>query len=379
VNSYAPSTDSATASMDVSAASTSLLTDMYELTMLQGALASGAASRRSVFELFGRRLPGSRRFGVVAGTDRLRDAIEAAIPLSPGNYNKDWILPGSADDRCRELAKLAEETDVDLSHSPKWRQQLGSLGGGNHFIELCLDETDTVWMFLHSGSRGVGNKIAQKHIAIAKKLMAKWWIPIENNDLAYLVQGTPEFGSYIKDLHWAQRFAFLNREEMMDRFSTCLSEFMGTDVEEVERINCHHNYTQREEHAGHTVWLTRKGAVNADEGRLALIPGSMGTASYVVEGKGNIQSLHSAPHGAGRRYSRTEARRRFTVEDLASRMTGIVYRPGAAGSGAVRSPSTSAPASATPGTRSRTRRGSTGPSRVRRREPPSIPTTSAMP
>lgn len=261
---------------------------------------------------------------------QLRDAIEAAIPLSPGNYNKDWILPGSADTRCRELAKLAEETDVDLSHSPKWRQQLGSLGGGNHFIELCLDETDTVWMFLHSGSRGVGNKIAQKHIAIAKKLMAKWWIPIENNDLAYLVQGTPEFGSYIKDLHWAQRFAFLNREEMMDRFSTCLSEFMGTDVEEVERINCHHNYTQREEHASHTVWLTRKGAVNADEGRLALIPGSMGTASYVVEGKGNIQSLHSAPHGAGRRYSRTEARRRFTVEDLASRMTGIVYRPGEA-------------------------------------------------
>ena len=116
----------------------------------------------------------------------------------------------------------------------------------------------------------------------------------------------------------------------MDRFSTCLSEFMGTDVEEVERINCHHNYTQREEHAGHTVWLTRKGAVNADEGRLALIPGSMGTASYVVEGKGNAQSLHSAPHGAGRRYSRTEARHRFTVEDLASRMTGIVYRPGEA-------------------------------------------------
>lgn len=268
----------------------------------------------------------------LAGKDltQLRDAIEAAIPLSPGNYNKDWILPGSAEDRCRELAKLAEETDVDLSHSPKWRQQLGSLGGGNHFIELCLDETDTVWMFLHSGSRGVGNKIAQKHIAIAKKLMAKWWIPIENNDLAYLVQGTPEFGNYIKDLHWAQRFAFLNREEMMDRFSTCLSEFMGTDVEEVERINCHHNYTQREEHAGHTVWLTRKGAVNADEGRLALIPGSMGTASYVVEGKGNAQSLHSAPHGAGRRYSRTEARRRFTVEDLASRMTGIVYRPGEA-------------------------------------------------
>ncbi|MDO4632041.1 MAG: RtcB family protein [Corynebacterium sp.] len=259
---------------------------------------------------------------------QLRDAIEAAIPLSPGNYNDEWILPGSADERCRELAKLAEENDVDLSHSPKWRQQLGSLGGGNHFIELCLDETDTVWMFLHSGSRGVGNKIARKHIDIAQALMAKWWIPIGNNDLAYFVQGTPEFDSYIRDLHWAQRFAFLNREEMMDRFNACLAEFMGEEVQEIQRINCHHNYTEREEHCGRTVWLTRKGAVHADEGRFALIPGSMGTASYVVEGKSNVASLRSAPHGAGRRFSRTEARRRFTVDDLAHRMTGIVYRQG---------------------------------------------------
>ena len=114
----------------------------------------------------------------------LRDAIEAAIPLSPGNYNS-WVLRESADQRCRELAALAEDTGVDLGHSPKWRQQLGSLGGGNHFIELYLDEADTVWMFLHSGSRGVGNKIARKHIEIAQKLMAKWWIPLADNNLAY--------------------------------------------------------------------------------------------------------------------------------------------------------------------------------------------------
>ncbi len=258
---------------------------------------------------------------------KLRDAIEAAIPLSPGNYN-GWVLPGSADERCRELAKLAEETGVDLSHSPKWRQQLGSLGGGNHFIELCLDEADSVWMFLHSGSRGVGNKIARKHIQIAQSLMSKWWIPLTDNDLAYFVAGTPEFDSYLTDLHWAQRFAFLNREEMMDRFNDCLSEFMGEAVDEIQRINCHHNYTEREEHCGRTVWLTRKGAVRADVGRYALIPGSMGTASYVVEGKGNVASLRSAPHGAGRRFSRTEARRRFNAEDLESRMAGIVYRPG---------------------------------------------------
>ena len=266
----------------------------------------------------------------LAGKDltQLRDAIEAAIPLSPGNYNKDWILPGSADDRCRELAKLAEETDVDLSHSPKWRQQLGSLGGGNHFIELCLDEQDRVWMFLHSGSRGVGNKIAKKHIKIAQRLCEQWWIPLPNKDLAYLVQGTPEFKAYLQDLKWAQRFAFLNREEMMDRFADCLEEFMGQELVELERINCHHNYTVKEKHFGHEVWLTRKGAVNAAEGRKALIPGSMGTASYVVEGKGYPGGLMSAPHGAGRRFSRTEARRRFTVDDLAARMEGIEYRPG---------------------------------------------------
>ena len=257
----------------------------------------------------------------------LRQAIEDNIPLSPGNYNS-WQLRDSANDRCRELNALAEELGVDLSHSPKWRQQLGSLGGGNHFIELCLDEQDRVWMFLHSGSRGVGNKIAKKHIKIAQRLCEQWWIPLPNKDLAYLVQGTPEFKAYLQDLKWAQRFAFLNREEMMDRFADCLEEFMGQELVELERINCHHNYTVKEKHFGHEVWLTRKGAVNAAEGRKALIPGSMGTASYVVEGKGYPGGLMSAPHGAGRRFSRTEARRRFTVDDLAARMEGIEYRPG---------------------------------------------------
>lgn len=258
---------------------------------------------------------------------KLRDAVEKTIPLSPGNYHQQGLTP-SAEDRCRELERMAENDGVDLSHSPKWRQQLGTLGGGNHFIELCLDEDDGVWMFLHSGSRGVGNKIAQKHIQVAQRLMAKWWVPLRNNDLAYLVAGTPEFGQYLTELNWAQRFAFLNREEMMDRFSDCLADFLGREVQELQRINCHHNYTEREVHAGRTVWLTRKGAVRADVGRLALIPGSMGTSSYVVEGKGNEQALRSAPHGAGRRFSRTEARRRFTTEDLASRMSGIVYRHG---------------------------------------------------
>lgn len=261
---------------------------------------------------------------------QLRDAIETAIPLSPGNYNA-WHIEGTADARCRELATLADDTNVDLSHSPHWRQQLGSLGGGNHFIELCLDEEDRVWMFLHSGSRGVGNKIAQKHIRIAQELMERYWVPLPDPDLAYLVEGTPEFDSYLADLGWAQRFAYLNREEMMDRFAACLGEFLGVGadgIDESTRINCHHNYTVEEQHYGETVWLTRKGAVKADKGQLALIPGSMGTASYVVEGKGYAPALGSAPHGAGRRYSRTEARKRFTADDLDARMDGIVYRPG---------------------------------------------------
>lgn len=256
---------------------------------------------------------------------RLRDNLERVIPLSPGNYNtatlKDTALPKVA-----ELEELALAKDVDLSHSPKWKQQLGSLGGGNHFIELCLDEEDHVWMFLHSGSRGVGNKIAQKHIRIAREACKGEDLP--DRDLAYLTEGTPEFGNYLDELQWAQRFAFLNREEMMDRFAAQLSHFLDAPVQEIERINCHHNYTVEEEHYGETVWLTRKGAVLADIGTPALIPGSMGTASYVVVGKGNEQALRSAPHGAGRRMSRTQAKKAFTSKDLDARMTGIVYRPG---------------------------------------------------
>ena len=255
----------------------------------------------------------------------LREYIERVIPLSPGNYNSTTLVE-TAKVKVAELEELAERDGVDLSHSPTWKRQLGSLGGGNHFIELCLDELDRVWMFLHSGSRGVGNKIAQKHIKIAQAECKNEDLP--DKDLAYLTEGTEEFESYIKELNWAQRFAFLNREEMMDRFARELGFFVDKQLEEVERINCHHNYTVREEHYGETIWLTRKGAVLADEGTPALIPGSMGTASYVVSGKGNAEALRSAPHGAGRRMSRNQAKKRFSTADLDSRMAGIVYRPG---------------------------------------------------
>jgi len=166
-----------------------------------------------------------------------------------------------------------------------------------------------VWLFLHSGSRGVGNRIATHHIAVARAEMERWWIELPDPDLAYLVAGTEEFEAYLTELRWAQQYALANREEMMDRVVACLAEFTGETVVEQERINCHHNFTQAERHWGRDVWVSRKGAIEARTGQPGLIPGSMGTASYVVVGRGNAVALNSAPHGAGRQFSRTAARR----------------------------------------------------------------------
>ncbi len=255
----------------------------------------------------------------------LRSQIERSIPLSAGHDNR--TIRHTAEPRIAELEALAEQADFDpASYAGRWREQLGSLGSGNHFIEVSVDETDRVWMFLHSGSRGVGNRIAQHHIKAAQRLAKQWWIDLPDPDLAYLVEGTPEFTRYIRELRWAQRFALLNREEMMDRVADQLGRFMGVPIDELERINCHHNFTESEQHFGKRVWVSRKGAIQADAGRMGLIPGSMGTASYVVEGLGNPLSLHSAPHGAGRTRSRAAARREFTREQLQEAMVGIEYR-----------------------------------------------------
>jgi tRNA-splicing ligase RtcB len=206
-----------------------------------------------------------------------------------------------------------------------WPLQLGSLGSGNHFIEVSLDEADRVWLFLHSGSRGVGNKLASKHIRIAQERCREQGVVLADRDLAYLTEGTPEFDAYIEALRWAQRFAFLNREEMMDRVAEQTGRFVGAEVERAQEIGCHHNYTERETHYGREVWLSRKGAISARAGQWGLIPGSMGTASYIVVGKGNVASLMSSPHGAGRNFSRTAARKRFTRADLEQRMAGIAW------------------------------------------------------
>lgn len=255
----------------------------------------------------------------------LREAIERAVPTSAGADNRKIVA--TAAPRIAELEELADKAGFDpAGYAGRWRHQLGSLGSGNHFIEVSVDEADRVWMFLHSGSRGIGNKIATHHIKVATRLCKQWWIDLPDRDLAYLVEGTPEFTAYIRALKWAQRFALLNREEMMDRVARQLSETMGEAVVEAERINCHHNFTQSETHFGKRVWVSRKGAIEADEGRLGLIPGSMGTASYVVAGKGDPVSLNSSPHGAGRQYSRTAARKTFTIEQLRTAMDGIEYR-----------------------------------------------------
>jgi tRNA-splicing ligase RtcB len=256
---------------------------------------------------------------------QLRQAIEAAVPLSAGKYNVS--LTETATRRCEELSSLAAANAFDPgAYAGNWQLQLGTLGSGNHFIEVTVDEGDGVWLFLHSGSRGVGNKIAQHHIKVAQQAMKRWWITLPDTDLAYLVEGTDEFWAYIRELRWAQRFALLNREEMMDRVVGCFESWSGQSVVEQERINCHHNFTAQERHFGKDVWVSRKGAIEATEGTPGLIPGSMGTASYVVVGKGNRLSLNSSPHGAGREYSRSRARKTFSHEQLRAAMKGIEYR-----------------------------------------------------
>lgn len=259
--------------------------------------------------------------------ESMRTGIERRIPLGAGGRNQK--ITKTAEGRIAALDKQAG--DEDYQKFADWRKQLGSLGSGNHFVEVCLDETDQVWLVLHSGSRGVGNQIAQKHIKIAQKLMDKYYIELVDNDLAYLVEDTQEFKDYIRDMLWAQDFAMHNRDEMMDRVLTEISyQFYGEDGHqgeiELERINCHHNFTQKEHHMGKNVWVTRKGAIQMQEGQLGVIPGSMGTHSYIVEGLGNVLSFKSAPHGAGRRFSRSEARRRFTMEDFERELKGIEVR-----------------------------------------------------
>lgn len=259
--------------------------------------------------------------------DKIRNGIERRIPLGAGGRNGK--ITESALRRIKSLDDNAVISYGDLFC--QWDTQLGSLGSGNHFIELSVDQNEQVWVVLHSGSRGIGNQIAQYHIKTAQDLAEKYFIALKDRDLAYLVEHTDQFNLYIRDLHWAQEFARLNRDEMMDRVLTELSysffnENGHQEEIELERINCHHNFTQQENHFGQNVWVTRKGAIQMRDGQFGVIPGSMGTRSYIVSGLENKLSYHSAPHGAGRRFSRAEARKRLSMEDFDRDMAGISCR-----------------------------------------------------
>ena len=266
------------------------------------------------------------RDGLPADRRPLREAIERAVPLSAGAANRK-VSREHTEHRLEHLTREAQDAGFEPgAYAKRWELQLGTLGSGNHFIEVTVDEDDRVWLFLHSGSRGVGNRIARHHIGVAADLCRTWHIQLPHRDLAYLAEGTAEFDAYIAQMRWAQHYALLNREEMMDRVVRQFAEWVDGPVERTEEINCHHNYTEPETHFGRQVWLSRKGAINAEAGRPGLIPGSMGTASYVVAGLGNAVALNSAPHGAGRSFSRSAARRQFTQDDLRAAMVGIEYR-----------------------------------------------------
>lgn len=250
--------------------------------------------------------------------------IERAIPAGVGQGHDQ--VRHQAD---RWLSANRPGTELADKQSMKAARQFGTLGSGNHFFEVCLDERGRVWVVLHSGSRGIGNELAQMHIRAAKSLARDLPVRLEDPDLAYLMEGTPEFQAYITDMLWAQDYARANREQMMNVAMREVFAFLGFG-RETRRINCHHNFTQRETHNGQELWITRKGAIKADTGDLGVIPGSMGTRSYIVAGRGRAESWTSCSHGAGRRHSRRAARKLFSADDLARQMEGKVWLEGRA-------------------------------------------------
>jgi tRNA-splicing ligase RtcB len=268
----------------------------------------------------------------------LRSAIEKAIPHGmthktrgyKGRDEGSWQNPPSAVDAA--WAQLKDEFDVICQKTPKLRntnnyRHMGTLGSGNHFVEVCLDEQGAVWFMLHSGSRGVGNAIGSHYIELAQQDMRTHIASLPDKDLAYLEEGTQHYDDYVQAVGWAQKFARMNREVMMQNLIASVRKVITKPFEtHVEAVNCHHNYVQKELHFGKEVLITRKGAVSAREGELGIIPGSMGTKSFIVRGKGNPESFNSCSHGAGRTMSRNEAKRRYTLEDQVRATQGVECR-----------------------------------------------------
>lgn len=266
----------------------------------------------------------------------LRLAIERAVPHGRSKRMRGGRDKGAWCDIPEDVAQawlpLMAKFDVLQQKHPVLKntnnvKHLGTLGTGNHFIEVCLDETETVWVMLHSGSRGVGNRIGNHFIELAKKDMEKWHIHLPDSDLAYLPEGTDHFTDYVEAVEWGQQFARINREVMMQRVIVAMKRTLGTQFDaQLEAVNCHHNYVSREEHYGQNVIVTRKGAVSAQRGQLGIIPGSMGARSYIVRGLGNEESFCSCSHGAGRVMSRTKAKKLVSLDEHVKATEGVECR-----------------------------------------------------
>lgn len=264
----------------------------------------------------------------------VRSAIERAVPhgRTPGRRDKGSWGDEAPDNVDGAWSKLADGFARITEKYPRLkntnqRVHLGTLGTGNHFVEVCLDEEQSVWFMLHSGSRGVGNAIGSHFIELARQDMQRWMINLPDRDLAYFPEGTEHFDDYVEAVEWAQNFAKLNREVMMQNVIAAVRRVIPKPFEShVEAVNCHHNYVSRERHFDRDILVTRKGAVSARQGELGIIPGSMGARSYIVRGLGNEDSFHSCSHGAGRTMSRTEARKRFTVDDHRAATAGVECR-----------------------------------------------------
>jgi len=257
------------------------------------------------------------------------DQISRDVPVGRGQHDDNRVLVAAAKPFEAGLKNLTDrhpELLKTFGKFSKWINQMGTLGGGNHFIEVCLDETDQVWVMLHSGSRGIGNAIADHFIKLARKDMERWMIQLPDRDLAYFPEGTEHFGDYIEAVHWAQEYALQNRQSMLELVLSALVRHLPPFDVTTEVVNCHHNYIAKEHHYGSDVWVTRKGAIRARIGDIGIVPGSMGARSYIVAGKGNPDSFCSSAHGAGRPMSRTAAEKCFTEADLAEQTVGVICR-----------------------------------------------------
>lgn len=272
-----------------------------------------------------------------ASLSALRSAIESLVPVGFSLHDKEMnptheaahgrVLKQRMDALFARFEKLSILQVLGSLDARRIWKQLGTLGGGNHFIELCLDEAGAVWVMLHSGSRNIGKTIGEAAIGMAREAAVKACVALPDRDLAWLNEGTPEFHQYVEALQWAQDYAALNRDLMLFRVMRALRETLDRVIGSTkEAINCHHNYATVEEHFGSKVWITRKGAVSAREGQLGIIPGSMGAKSYIVRGKGNPLAYCSCSHGAGRRHSRGAAKRLFDLEALAAQTAGVECR-----------------------------------------------------